>query len=442
MTGADLPHDDANPMHPLTGLAVSLIMPWRACRQAWAQAGVYQSLLYHAAGMVIFFIGLIIIDTILWYGDFIDSFTYMGPGELPLVFLFFAIWLIMLELFYLLTALLTSCWGAGPERFSHGVGRSLSRWYQLTPFHAVWSLVLIVAIDTIEGMQNSYWNYGYGADYAFWNFIYMGAYLISFLIFGGIVGWFTLRALAVPRSGDVYRPKSRWPALCETCGYNIVGLTGEQTCPECGRPAETSLNTPRGTQQHTTLTMMRMALFNPAALGDILRVHTRTSGYAKALAITAITLLLTGPLGVFYIFMVSQIFIDDMWMDGVFDFLQLFLIGGLFTGLGAMAGGVTLALVAGSVVALVDRMFGKRNLLPACCQAACYASGYLLFLVTLMYGLTAVIVLLIDRLFNQMGFYWIFEMIPLALIAVCLLLTLPYLVIVGRIVRNTRYANA
>lgn len=429
-------------MHPLVGLLVSLVMPWRACRQAWAKAGVYHSLLYHFAGLLIFFIGLIIVDTLFWSGDIVGSLDSIGPGELPLVVLVFLIWLFMIELGYMVTALWTSSWGAGPGRFSHGVGQSLSRWYQLTPFHAVWTLAFIVAIEIIDRTQ---WNhsYDYGTlSYQLRELFYGGMIIFVFLLYCGVGGWFTLRALAVPRSSAVYRLKSRWPALCETCGYAIVGLTGEQTCPECGRPAETSLNTPRGTQQHTTIAMMRMALFNPARLGDILRLHTRTTGYAKALAITALALLLTGPIGVGYVFVTSQVIFNDYWLDGVFELLQVLLIGGLGAGLGAAVVGVTLALGVGSTVALVDRMFGKRNLLPAACQAACYASGYLVFLAMLMYGFTAVIALLIERYFDQMGYYWIFELIPLFFMLICLLLTLPYLVIVGRIVRNMRYANA
>ncbi|MBX2850956.1 MAG: hypothetical protein KTR15_04325 [Phycisphaeraceae bacterium] len=443
MTGADVPHDDADPMHPLTGLAVSLVMPWRACRRAWREAGVYHSLLYHVAGIFLFFAGLIVVDAVFWYGDFIEELAYIGPGELPIMLVLVAVWLIVIELCYLLTAWWTSCWGAGAERYSHGVGRSLSRWYQLTPFHAAWTLALIVAIDIVDNLQwnDSYYDYdtlGYQLRELFYSIVWLSI----FLLYCGIGGWFTLRALVVPRSSEVYRPKSRWPALCETCGYAIVGLTGEQTCPECGRPAETSLNTPRGTQEHGTLAKMRMALFNPAALGDTLQVHTRTPGYAKALAITAITLLLTGPLGVGYVFIVSQVIVGDDWLDGVFDFLQVFLIGGLFSGLSASFAGVIIVLGAGSLVGLADRVFGKRNLLPAACQAACYASGYVLFIAALMYGFTTIIVLLVDQYFDQMGYYWLEEILPLAWFGVFLLLTLPYFVIVGRIVRNMRYANA
>ena len=142
-----------------------------------------------------------------------------------------------------------------------------------------------------------------------------------------------------------------------------------------------------------------------------------------------------------YVFVVTQVIIDEYWMSGFYEFVQVFIIGGLGAGLAAMVVGVTIALSVGSVVSTIDRVFGKRNLLPAACQAACYASGYVVFLSLLMFGFTGVMVLVAERYFDRMGVYWIFEILPVIWIGVCLLLTLPYCVIVGRIVRYTRYAN-
>lgn len=44
-------------------------------------------------------------------------------------------------------------------------------------------------------------------------------------------------ALWVLIVGFSYRPavyRCRWPACCEQCGYSLMGLRDEQTCPECG----------------------------------------------------------------------------------------------------------------------------------------------------------------------------------------------------------------
>ncbi|MEO0475130.1 MAG: hypothetical protein AAF085_04040 [Planctomycetota bacterium] len=439
MSGGKTPLDQARQMNPVAGLALSLIMPWRACRGAWQHAGVWHSLLYHVAGLFLFFVGLMIIDAALWYGDIIESFTYLGPGELPIMLLFVAVWAIFLELCYMLTAWLTSSWGSGPETLNRGVGRSLSRWYQLTPFHAVWTLALLVGVSIIDEMRWNYWDYS--DNWQFWEFVFSGMMLVLFMAYCGVGGWFTLRALAVPRTNAVYFPKSRWPALCESCGYPIVGLDPLQPCPECGRVVESSLKTPRGNEDFTTLAKMRMALINPAGLGEVLQAHTRTPGAARALAISALTLLLTGPIGVMFIFITSQIAYDQRWFDDLFMFLNVFLIGGLGAGLGAMVVGVVIVLAVGSMIGLIDRLFGKRYVLTAAGQATCYASGYAVFMVGLMYGFTGVLTILAERFFDNMG-YGAVTLLPMAWIVVCLLLTLPYFFIVGRIVRGMRYANA
>jgi hypothetical protein len=106
-----------------------------------------------------------------------------------------------------------------------------------------------------------------------------------------------------------------------------------------------------------------------------------------------------------------------------------------------MVVGITIVLAVGSTIGLIDRIFAKRNTLPTACYAACYASGYVLFISLLIYGFTGVIVFFAERIADQMGYYML-EFIPLVWIALVLILTLPYFVIVGRILRGARYANA
>ena len=424
------------------GLPLSLVMPWRACEQAWQASGLWHALLYHIIGLFLFLVGLVIIDTALWYGNLVDDLVYLSPGELPIILLFAAFWFLGIQLGYFFAAFWTSCWGAGTERYRESFSRSLGRWYQLTPFHALWTLALFVAIDVISELQWNHWdNYNYGTwQYEFWEFIYSLLFLLPFLLYVGGVGWFTLWALSIPKNNAILMPKCRWPALCESCGYALVGLQRDQTCPECGRAVESSLQTPRGNVPLSTFTKMRMALFNPTALGGILLGQTRTATPAKALATTALLLLLSGPLGVLYILIVGQIAAQERWLDDLSDFIQAFVIGGLGVGISVMAGGVMLVLGAGSVVSLIDRLFGKRNNLPAASKAACYASGYVLFTAVLMYGFVGLLVVIVNYYEHLIGFYLI-ELIPLCLFVLCLALQLPYLLLIGRIVKAARFAN-
>ncbi|MFK7788866.1 MAG: hypothetical protein AB8C95_05140 [Phycisphaeraceae bacterium] len=439
MTEGRITPDDEITLFPIQALVLSLVAPWLAIRKAWASKGVLPSLLYHGLGLLVFFIGLTLVDALLWYGD-ISDLSYIGPIEL----LFMAVWLIVIELCYLLAALTTSCWGAGQERFGQSYSRSLSRWFQLTPFHAVWTLGLFVATDVVNEMRYGSYGYDYGTlNYEMNELLFTLMTLSLFLVYVGLGGWFTLRALAVPRTNAAYSPKCRWPALCETCGYALVGMTLEQTCPECGRPVETSLNPPRDDVSRTTFASMRLALFNPATLGQTCMTQTRNASASKALAISALMLLLSGPIGLAYIVLSSEALNDDVYLSdisGIYDFINTFVIGGLGIGLTAVTIGVTIVLSVGSIIGVINRVFGKRNVLANASQAACLASGYVVFIALLMYGFTGVVVIGIDRLFNQFG-YGLIALLPLVWIALCLLLTLPYCFIVSHIVRSSRYAN-
>ena len=436
MTEGQITPDDEIELFLIQALALSLIAPWSAIRQAWANKGVLSSLSYHALGLIALFVGLTIVDAVPWYGNLTDL-TYIGPIEL----LFMAVWLILIELCYLLAALCTICWGAEHEGFGQSYRRSLSRWYQLTPFHAAWTLGLFVASEIIDKIRYS----SYGHDYSTFSYeinelFFIMISLAIFLIYVGLGGWFTLRALAVPRTNAAYCPKCRWPALCESCGYALVGMTREQSCPECGRPVEASLTPPRDDTSRTTFAAMRLALFNPAALGQACLTRTRTAQASKALAITAFALFLSGPVGLLYLTLSSQALNDDVYIHDTYGLIEAFVIGGLGLGLTAAAFGVSIVLITGSLIGLINRVFGKRDVLANASQAACLASGYVVFIALLIYGFTGILILSIDNLFNHFGLGLII-LIPLSLIGVCLVLALPYCIIVSRIVRYARYAN-
>lgn len=436
MTEGRVIPDDQIELFPVQSLALSLVAPWSAIRQAWATKSVRASLLYHVLGLVMFFVGMTIVDAALWYGDLSDL-SYIGPIDL----LFLAVWLIVIELCYLLAALATSSWGASHVGFGENYRRSLSRWYQITPFHAAWTLGLFIAIEISDEIRRSSYGYDYGSfGYDIRELFFTALTLMIFIVYAGVGGWFTLRALAVPRDNAAFSPKCRWPALCESCGYALVGMTRDQTCPECGRPVETSLNPPREVASRSIFASMRLALLNPTALGETCLTQTRVASSGKALAITAFTLLLSGPIGLTYIMLVGMVFEEGFYIADIYEAIEIFILGGMSLGLSAGTVGVTIVLATGSFVGLLNRLFGKRDVLANASQAACLASGYVVFMALLMYGFIGIIAINIDRLFNQFG-YGVLALLPLVFVGVCLLITLPYCVIVSRIVRSTRYAN-
>ena len=430
------------PTHPVPALAVSLVLPWLACKGAWQKIGVWHSLAYHALGVFGFFVGLFVIDIVLWNSDIYFEFSSPGPEGIAVFLLMAAIWLIVIELSFMLIALLTCCWGAGFEPFRSSFSRSLSRWYQLTPFVALWTLAFFVAMSVIEELQ---WSpvfdiYLDHLSYSLRSLLFSTFRTLAFFTYFGVGGFFVLLALAVPRSNDVYCPQSRWPALCETCGYAIVGLSRDHTCPECGRSIESSLTTVRGQSNHNTQKLMSMAILSPKALGEIVPCRTRQSGHIKPLLITALGLIATGPIGVTFIFLLATIVHGEGGANSFIEFIEIFVIIGLGVGLAAMVIGIFLVLMSGSIIGLIERIFGKRNNLPAARQAACYASGYTLFHALGMYVLFGTFVVGAEYLFNVLG-YAVLAVLPLTLLTAVLLLTVPYCVIVGFIVRGMRFAN-
>lgn len=430
------------PMHPAAGFFVSLVMPWRAAGPAWRETGFVGSLLIHAIGVSLFLIGLIVLNAALWGGNLFSELGSVRMDELLLLMLFFSLWAVGVELGFALLAIGTSAWGASSEPLGQSLTRSLCRWYQLTPFIAAWTLGLIVAMETIDELRWDDFGGAYGSpSYALQQLIFGVLILASFSLYCGVGGWFVLRTLAIHSRPDAALPKCRWPPVCETCGYPILGLTLEQTCPECGRCVGSSLNSPRTTEQTTTFQKMRIALINPKRLGDLLQIQSRTPGAAHAMTITALGLLFTGPIGVAYVSLLIQLLTDESAFYGFYETLQSLLVGGFGAGLGIMVAGVMLMLGVGSIVGLIERFFGKRNSLPAACQAACYAGGYVVLMAILMFGLIGTLAVLINLFSDQMNF-GLLAFVPLGVLVTMLLLAIPYLLLVLQITRRARFANA
>lgn len=184
-----------------------------------------------------------------------------------------------------------------------------------------------------------------------------------------------------------------------------------------------------------------MAVFQPSTLGELVSTRTRGPGPAKALALSALLLLASGPIGVGLIVLITQVLFGEFYVNSLNEAIRSFLIRGLGTGLGAVVVGVSIVLTVGSLIGLIERVFGKRSNLPAACHAACYASGYVVLLALTMYLFTALLAVASERFLSHLG-YGVIPVIMLTLIGFCLLLCLPYCVIVGRAVRAMRYANA
>jgi hypothetical protein len=317
--------------------------------------------------------------------------------------------LVFIELSVWVLGLLACAWAAGHEtRWRQSVARAIGRLWRLSPF-----LVLLIALggastvsmsrhaqawhqahpfNTTNRVTQPEWD-AYQASQP-WSVRYantLAADAVVLLVTGG--GFMALAALGHPGNGR--RPRCTWPALCEGCGYALVGLRRDQTCPECGRPVVDSLDEalrPGPAWEHRReLGCFRAAwrtcwtaLLRPRRLGASLRIldgrgdHRRFALWVLALLIPG------GVVGLWTGALVTNVFTARPWVDVMPDALEMSMSGAILGLFGASAG-TLLMLTAGSVIGSVDSSRFKRNLLPAAAQASSYVSP-LFFLWAAAYG--------------------------------------------------------
>ncbi len=438
------------------GVLIPWLTPMRAARGALRQTGVAPSFAIHLAGLIFFFVGILLLDAAFWGEGLLWELKQGLEGDTASTLLFTGIFFVVYECCFVILAWMTACWGAGVEPFNTSFGRSLSRWYQLTPWFAALIIGLILVIQGFEELDDWYWNtydYGrYGNYYEtnteplrlltydrFQLLLNIGRFG-SLVIFNLIALWWILGTVMVHRHQPTWFASCCWPATCEDCGYALAGLTDEQTCPECGKTVGDSKHTERGQNAIPSLRMLGQALIEPSAVGKAMATRQPTKQPVRVLLWGLLFTVLCGP--VFMVIMSIAIWLGDGYnpIDDFGDMIEFYILAGMTVGTYSAVVGSLVLLGAGSLAATIVRVMGKRDIMPAACFAACYSAALLPIWVLLQAGQLLILLPLGGHL-EDAGRYDLTEFFPLLVMMLHAAMLVYIVMNVARITKAARYAN-
>ncbi|MEM6256909.1 MAG: hypothetical protein AAGI37_01185 [Planctomycetota bacterium] len=422
-----------------------LILPVATIKGQWRRATLLQGYLAHVYGLFIAGIGMATVDLLggiisdrleydsYYYYGYYDSLVWDAfsgeHGAIDRLLMSGGTWFIIIELFYVFSALGTMCWGASPGRWRTNFKRSLIRWYQLTPWQSLMGLVIASAFVAIElgsfFMDES------------WAFLIGGAMTSASLL----LLFVTLRGLAVRERPDQWAMSCRWPMLCESCGYALAGQTMDQDCPECGRPVAESAEFARGRLIQTKpFQALVIGATQPGRIGQWLYAFRPVLGAGQVLGRSVGLMMLTAPLGIMIAFGIAIVMTGEDFSGDFGEMLQAMFFGYLFTAGASAASIVGVALLLGSIVGTFYRLFHKRAVMHLAGTAVGYLSGILpLWLLGnwVLFGLFAGAFAVS---FMSSGPGW-FALLPLVWLLYNLGFALLMMFMVGRVLRATRWAN-
>lgn len=439
-------------------VSIPWLTPMRAARGPLRNLGVLGSYLVHLAGVVFFLLSLFLIDHLFWAGDLLWEIRYEVEREPASALLVIGIWVVLFKLAFPIFAYLTTCWGAGVEPFRQSFGRSLSRWYQLTPWLALLGLGLIFAMIGIEKIDDWYWDrytdarwgdyyeeYGYDQPMQLltrdrFELLMMIGRLSSLGIFNLIALWWILGTVAVHRIKPSWPATCRWPAVCEGCGYALAGMTDEQGCPECGKNIGSSKHAYRGTRDITSLRMLMHGLFQPRTVGAAMLTRRPTKMPLRVLLWGLFFAVLSGPALMVMGDTTARLTYGYSEVRDFGDAIEHYIAVGLTVGSCVALCGGLLLLGTGTLVGTIVRIMGKRNIMPAACNAACYSAALLPLWVLAQGAQLIVLIPLINYLRDQ-GHYGIARLLPLTILFMHAFILFYIILHIARITKAARHAN-
>lgn len=407
-------------------LILSIFIPVAVIRGPLRRMLLGHAYLMHLYGVALGCLGLVIGDMTFQYSVVLDALEGDHNSQAMLIAngIFF---LIITELFYPFAAFATMCWGAAPEPWSTSYTRSLTRWYQLTPFHAGVSLVLVAIASIIPDS---------GPELG-------GILLFAVISVSGsfILMWTTLRGLAVHHHPAGWPASCRWPIDCDACGYPLVTQTFGQDCPECGQSFEASTQR-AGLSWMPLPTLMFYGLFRPRRLGKLLITRSPNTEHHRAM-LSGMAVLYATPIVATLIFIIimSVLNFDAMTWISIEELLIGLFIAAIFSAFATtwcVAGG----LLAGSLLGTFYRLVFKRNILHLAGQAVGFRSPLLLMwmvcssvILFMMFGIALSI-----AFSGQSTPYWMVSIPFLAVISQFFFAGLFALLLLP-VLRGTRHAN-
>lgn len=448
------------PTHPRSpgGFALDLLAapfaPVFAIKRSWRTMRLLPAYGVHLAGIVAAVCATVLID-LARYGRsyFLQDLAYeleslfaADPDRLLIALAGFILFVLLFESAYLVTAWVLMPWGASPEPWRRSMNRGLVRLLQLTPFHALSMVALIFVMEWIDDHRGyRYYNYSSNRRDLFSYEFAMLLQAVGLLLYLASQLIVTLWAIAVHRDRPHWAAHSPWPAVCEGCGYQLVGMTTGRDCPECGKPVEHSLDS-RRLREDTRSTFVKMfcATLRPYAFGQTLALYRPDKGYRRALWCGAGLLSATPILGFAGLFAILAIGLGEFDLtiaQAVEDYGQAAFVYIAVLGY-TVVGSILLGLLGATLWGAYARLIRKRNALYPAAQGFAYQSGFFAFWALGYYPLIAIMFLIFDLMwsYNAPTPVWV-NFLPLVFPAYTLAMMGMGLTLQGRLLAGARHGN-
>lgn len=430
-------------------LLAAPILPVFAIKRGWRTMRLLPAYGVHLLGLALAMVVYAILDVIL-YGntyfieDLLDELGYIffsgNSDHLIIGFAGLVLTALLFESAYLVIAWVLMPWGASPESWRRSMNRGLIRLLQLTPFHALSLVALIIVMQWID--EHRTYNYSYSrSTYGSGWIGYEAAQLLqavcvlTYLASQVIV---TLWAMAVHHERPHWAAHSPWPAVCEGCGYQLVGMSAGQTCPECGAPVEHSFKSPRAQDDKRGLfDKMLQATCRPYTFGKTIPLYRPSTGHRGALWVGTCMLLATPVIGLIIDQGEIVFDLDDLTSD-YGSISTAYVITAAFTVIGSLAAG----LLGATLWGVYARLFRRRNALYPAAQAFAYQSGFFSLWALGYYQLMALVIIAIEHMWSGQGATpaW-FGFLPLVFPAYTLAMMVFGFTLQGRLLAGARYGN-
>jgi len=444
------------------GVLIPWLTPMAAARGPLRHTSLAGSLIAHLLGLLLFITALAVFDQVFWDSEIREEIGYALRNDQATALLAIALYLLVFELLFHLFAWMTTCWGAGVEPYRQSLGRSLCRWYQLTPWLAVLWIGFILAVQGWAAIENWYEERYFDARFGDYydhntepmqlitrdrfNMLLMMGQYASLGIVNLLSLWWILGTTAVHRDKPTWFASCRWPAVCEGCGYALAGLTDEQTCPECGKRVDESKHKKRGNSETPARKLLWHGLFYPSTIGASMVTRRPTKQPLRVLLRALLLTVLAGPM-LMVMNNIGERIRNSIGGGYAFntiedfgDIIEQIVVYGLTVGIYASLIGSLLLLGAGTLVGTIVRVMGKRNIMPAACSAACYSAA-LLPVWVLAQGVLIMIITPLSRALRDAGRYDLNDLLPFLVLAFYASVLCYMVFNVARITKAARYAN-